>query len=110
MFPFLYPIFQDVIASVPPHWRRGTVEEVGSRFSGAVRIYTYIFYLYFKHDYFITVLLLYYTWYILLQAMSTDSRITERTPDRIVNGKLLQVTPKKLVFNNVNVKTTKDEL
>ena len=31
-------------------------------------------------------------------ALSIDSRITERAPDRIVNGRVIKVTPKKLTF------------
>eukprot|EP01036_Dinobryon_divergens_P027657 gene27657-36468_t len=58
---------EDVIASVPPHWKEGIdPEDEGSRFSGA--------------------------------ALSTDSRITERAPPRIVNGVLIADTPKKLYF------------
>jgi hypothetical protein len=28
---------QDIIANVPPHWRKGVVEDHGSRWSGQVR-------------------------------------------------------------------------
>ena len=30
---------QDVIAAVPPHWNRGTTQEHGSRWAGAVRTF-----------------------------------------------------------------------
>lgn len=79
---------KDVIASVPPHWKEGIdPEDEGSRFSGAVMLCIE----YCQHC--ANVLP-----QIYCKALSTDSRITERAPPRIVNGALIADTPKKLYF------------
>ena len=80
----------DVIAAVPPHWRKGVREEQGSRWAGA------------QSEPFLIPLSLYarsLTLAVLMPfhnasgaALTVDSRVCENAPPRIVDGKVYPST------------------